>query len=90
MLENQNKTDSRVFWSAQYFMGGVWVIFGLASIITFSISNTTVCAVGALLSITNTMGYMKCDKNHSKKMSSYFVNKAAGSMSSEQMGKLGF
>ena len=39
--------------------------------------------VRAVLSITNTMGYMKCDKNHQKKMGSYLMSKAKDNLSTD-------
>ena len=61
---NPNKIDTRVFWGSQYAFGGAWILFGIASLLTLNISNLTVCVIGGGLSITNTMGYIKCDKNH--------------------------
>ena len=89
LIGNQNKIDSRVFWTCQYIMGFAWVAMAVVNFFVFSISNMTVCIVGAVLSITNTMGYIKCDKQHQKKMGSFLATKAKNNLSSAQMAKLG-
>lgn len=61
-----NKNDARVFWFFQYLMSVVWTIFAIVSLFSLSISNLTVCAVGMVLTVTNTVGYIKCDKQHQK------------------------
>lgn len=86
---NVNSIDSRVFWISQYTWGIVWVLFGLVSLFTLSISNMTVCIVSAILSITNTLAYIKCDKSHSKKVGSFFMKKAQDNLSREQMATIG-
>ena len=86
---NVNKIDNRIFWSGQYMMGALWIIFAIANFFSFNISNFTVCVIGAVISKTNTMGYIKCDKNHQKGVSSFFFKKAAANMSSEQIAKAG-
>ena len=60
----QNKVDVRVFWTSQYVMSTVWVVFAIVNVLCFAVTDFTVCMVGAVLTITNTMGYIKCDKNH--------------------------
>ena len=64
-------------------MSCIWVLFALFSLVTLSLSNFFICVVGAVLTSTNTYGYIKCDKNHQKKMGSYLLNKAKSSFSSE-------
>ena len=86
---NANKVDTRVFWTSQYLMSIVWVVFSIVNLLSFSITDFTVCMVGAVLTITNTMGYIKCDKNHQKKMGSYLMTKANENLSREQMTKIG-
>merc|ERR1711990_716079 len=51
-----NKNDARVFWFFQYLMSVVWSIFAVVSLFSLSISNLTVCAVGMVLTVTNTVG----------------------------------
>ena len=82
-IENNhpNKVDTRIFWSSQYLFGAVWVIFGVVSLLSFAISNFTVCAIAGVLNITNTMGYIKCDKKHQKSMGSFMFNKAKNNLS---------
>jgi hypothetical protein len=70
-------------------MSGIWVLFSLFSLVTLSISNFFICIIGVVLSSTNTLGYIKCDKNHQKKMGSYLLNKAKSSFSKEQIAKIG-
>ena len=84
-----NAIDSRVFWFSQYVMGVAWIIFAIVAVFSLNISNLTVCIVGAGLSLTNTLGYIRCDKNHQKKVSTFFMKKAQNNLSSEQLGKLG-
>ena len=78
---NANKTDSRIFWTSQYAFGLVWIIFLIVNFLSFNISNFTVCTVAAVLSVTNTMGYRKCDANHRKGISSYLFKKASNNLS---------
>ena len=70
-------------------MGTVWVLFAIANFFSFNVSNFTVCIIGATLSMTNTAGYVKCDKSQGKKVSSFFFKKAAENMSTEQVAKAG-
>jgi hypothetical protein len=81
--------DSRIFWSAQYIMCLTWIVFAIVAILSFAFSDLTVCAVGAVLCITNTMGYVKCDKNHQSKMGSYLMTKAKDNLSGEQVARIG-
>jgi len=88
-IENVNKVDNRIFWAAQYAMGSLWLIFALASLLTFGFTNCIVCLVGLTLSATNTWGYIKCDKEHQKKVGGFFYRKANSSLSMKQKTKLG-
>ena len=84
-----NKNDARVFWFFQYLMSVVWTVFAVISLLGFSISNLTVCSVGMVLTVTNTVGYIKCDKQHQKSMGHFIMRKAKDNMSTEQMTKAG-
>ena len=66
-----------------------WIVFAIVALLSFAFSDLTVCIVGAVLCITNTMGYVKCDKNHQKKMGSYLMNKAKDNLSGEQVARMG-
>mgnify|MGYP006999508026 CR=1 FL=1 len=59
------------------------------SLLTFNISNLTVCVIAGLLCMTNTMGYVRCDKKHRQNMGSFLFNKAKKNLSTEQMAKVG-
>ena len=78
-----NAIDSRVFWFSQYVMGVAWIIFAIVAIFSLNISNLTVTIVGAGLSLTNTLGYIRCDKNHQKKVSTFLMKRAQNNLSSE-------
>lgn len=84
-----NKADVRVFWSGQYIFGFIWIFFAVVNFFSFSFANFTVCTIGAVLSNTNTMGYIKCDKKHQQGMSSFFMKKAASNLSLSQMSTIG-
>ena len=62
--KEKNKTDTRLFWGAQYLFCVLWPLFAVFSILTLHISDFTVCLVGAALTCANTLGYVKCDRNH--------------------------
>ena len=47
----------------------VWIVFATVAVFSLSISNLTVCLVGIILTLTNTWGFIRCDKNHSNKIS---------------------
>jgi hypothetical protein len=88
IIVNKNAVDNRVFWTSQYLFGGVWVIFSIVSLLSFNISNLTVCTVASVLSITNTMGYIKCDKKHQKSVGGWMFTKAKDNLSSGQITKI--
>ena len=64
-------------------------MFSIVSLLTFNISNATVCVIAGVLNMTNTMGYVRCDKNHRKNMGSFLFSKAKKNLSNEQMAKVG-
>lgn len=84
-----NKNDARVFWFFQYLMSVIWTIFAIISLLSLRISNLTVCCVGMILTVTNTVGYIKCDKQHQKQMGHFIMRKAKDNMSTEQMTRAG-
>ncbi len=61
----------------------VWIVFATVAVFSLSISNLTVCLVGIILTLTNTWGFIRCDKNHSNKISTYVINKARKNLSAE-------
>ena len=63
-LGNLNKADSRVFWVTSYIAPILWIIFMLVGVLSFSLYNVTICIFGFILTFTNLMGYIKCEKNH--------------------------
>ena len=87
-LVTKNKVDSRVFWTSQYLFGAAWVIFSVVSLLSFNVSNLTVCGCASVLSITNTMGYIKCDKKHQKSVGGWMFSKAKDNLSTGQMTKI--
>ena len=62
-------------------MGVLWLTFALASLITFGFSNVVVCLIALSLSASNTWGYIKCDKEHQKKVGGFFFRKAQNNLS---------
>ena len=88
-LENVSKVDSRIFWASQYALGSLWLIFALASLLTFGLTNFVVCCISFTLSGINTWGYIKCDKEHQKKVGGFFYKRANSSLSTKQKAKLG-
>jgi len=87
--KNVSKVDSRIFWASQYAMGSLWLIFALASLLTFGLTNCVVCCIALTLSCINTWGYIKCDKEHQKKVGGFFYKRANSSLSTKQKAKLG-
>ena len=84
-----NRFDNRIFWVSQYMMVTVWVVFAVIGLLSFSITNFTVCFVGIVLSATNLTGYIKCDKQHQKNMGNFIMRKAKDNLSPEQTVKVG-
>ena len=64
MVGPHNTIDTRVFWASQYILSVVWIVFAVIALFSLSGANLTVCIVASVLSITNTLGYIRCDKNH--------------------------
>eukprot|EP00347_Sterkiella_histriomuscorum_P004313 403360921 len=87
--KNQNKADSRTFWFTTYATPILWMIFVIVSILSFSVSNVTICLFGAMLSFTNLMGYIKCEKNHKSQVGSFFFNQAKDKLTMKQMAQIG-
>lgn len=86
---NTNRMDRRIFWTGQYFIGAMWLLFAFASFFTFSFSNTIVCLIALTLTGTNLAGYIKCDKKHQASMGNYFFKKAAKNMTTKQAQQVG-
>lgn len=78
---NTNKMDRRIFWTGQYTMAALWMLFAFASFFTFSWTNTVVCLIALTLTGTNLAGYVRCDKKHQNSVGNYFFKKAAKNMS---------
>jgi Eukaryotic protein of unknown function (DUF846) len=66
-VKQENAADSRVFWVANYLTPIVWVMFMIANVLSFSLSNACICLFAFGLSSTNLMGFRKCSKNHDQK-----------------------
>jgi hypothetical protein len=88
-IETKNKSDSRVFWFANYFTPFAWVLLMIVSIFEFSLQNVTICLFGFFLAMTNLSGYQKCEKNHKNKFKTSLFNLAKDKLSAEQMAKIG-
>ena len=73
-IENTNKSDSKVFWIVNYGTPVAWVVFIIVSILKFNIENVTICLIALCLSVTNLLGYIKCEKNHNVKMKGFLYN----------------
>jgi hypothetical protein len=65
-----NKSDTRVFWWSLYIFPVIWVVFGIIEIFRFKITWIPCVIVGFLLTSTNLVGYLKCDRDAKKKWQS--------------------
>jgi hypothetical protein len=63
-LKQDNAADSRVFWFTNYATPTVWVMFLIANVLSFSLSNACICLFAFGLSFINLMAYSRCEKNH--------------------------
>ena len=59
----------------------IWVVFMLASVFSFSISNATVCLFAFGLALTNLWGFIKCEKNHKQKVQGFIFDQAQKNLS---------
>ena len=78
-----------MFWIVNYGAPIIWIILLIVSALKFSVENVTVCVFGMFLSLTNLLGYIKCEKNHNLKLKGFLYNQAKSRLSVGQMTKLG-
>jgi hypothetical protein len=76
LLENENKSDSRVFWITSYATPFLWCLFIIVSVLSFSLSNITICLFGFVLSFTNLSAYIRCEKSHKAKLKNFIFQQA--------------
>ena len=58
--------DSYFFWLVSYINVGVWILFIVFNIMSFS--RLPLCVLGIALSGSNTMGYFKCSRDQKTKL----------------------
>ena len=61
----------------------------VVNVLSFSISNSTVCLFAAGLSYINLANFIKCEKNHKEKVKGFLLQQAQQNLSPEHMLKLG-
>lgn len=88
-IKQENAADSRVFWFTNYIAPAIWVMFMIANVLSFSISNACICLFAFGLSLTNLLGFMKCEKNHKQKVQGFLMGQAQKNLTPEQMLKIG-
>jgi hypothetical protein len=66
-----------------------WIILIIVSILKFNVENVTICIIAMCLTVTNLLGYIKCEKNHNIKLKGFLYNEAKNRLSVGQMAKLG-
>ena len=74
---------------SQYAAPIIWVLLIIVSVLSFSLTNVTICIFGFVLTLTNLMGYIKCAKDHKAKVSGFLFDKAKKTLTIEQMAKIG-
>jgi hypothetical protein len=74
LSENTNKSDNRVFWVSSYLTPAIWFLLIIVSILKFNLQNVSICVLAVGLSLTNLMGYIKCEKNHQQKLKGFLYN----------------
>ena len=62
-----NSFDSRVFWYALYLTPVVWTLLGIIALIKLSFTWLLMVAVALALSIANTVGYLRCQRDAARK-----------------------
>ena len=88
-LAIENKSDSRVFWVSTYGTPVLWIIFVIVSVLSFKIQNITICVFGFMLSNTNLVFYIKCSKDHKKKLQGFLIGQAKQRLTVQQVAKIG-
>jgi len=58
-----NAVNSKVFWMGMYVAFGLWLAFAFVALFSLNLSGVTICAVCALLTFINLMGYQRCQKD---------------------------
>lgn len=64
--------EHRIFWGALIFSPALWVLLVLISFFTFQWQWMIVAGIGAMMSITNLYGYIKCKWNNSNDLTNFF------------------
>ena len=82
-IEPDNALDRRTFWVTTYGTPILWCVFIIVSVLSFSLSNVTVCMFGFALSFSNLMGYIKCEKDHKAKVSNFIFTQAKDKLTVE-------
>ncbi|CDW76228.1 UNKNOWN [Stylonychia lemnae] len=85
-LDNINK---RVFWISTYVAPVVWALLFVWSLLSFSPTNASICIFSYIMTFTNLMAYIKCEKNYKQKMSSFIFDQAKSRLSFGQLAKFG-
>ena len=61
----------------------------IVSVLSFSPTNVTICLFGLVMTGTNLMGYIKCEKSHKEKVGGFLFTQARQRLSVGQLAKLG-
>lgn len=67
-----NQQDSFLFWSALYGTPVIWLLFGIAALLS-NWSKLLIVIVAETLACANVVGYWKCQKDAGKKLKSFIA-----------------
>jgi hypothetical protein len=84
-----NKVDSWFFWGGTYGAPLLWGILGIFAVFGLNLNAFSICFVGLLLTGVNLYGYVKCQRDHKKSVTSFLLKQAKDNISQEQMNKVG-
>ena len=84
-----NKVDSWFFWGGAYGAPTVWAVLGIFAFFGLNLNSVSICFVGLLLTGVNLYGYVKCQRDHKKSVTSFLMKQAKDNISQEQMNKVG-
>ena len=73
---HSSNIDTTIFWWTLYITPLFWGVFLIFNLISFSFMDGITCFLCMILSISNTLGYYRCSKDQSKKISSFFVEQS--------------
>ena len=82
-VKNPGGVDSNVFWFVLYASPSVWTLFLIIGLLSLNFASVTLCFCALMMSATNLFGYIKCSKDHNKKVKTFFLHQAAKQMANQ-------